>query len=156
MFRWIAEKFFKLTAKIIGSPADGYTHLWTGLGVGRDDITETCTVAHWLTRACCLHTHLYIWLCIHLQAHKKLNTGKKCMTLMHLVSWDTVRLTWLLHSLKRGPVITRHDCSTVTNLTMLSLQGAGTYTHKKSHRLNVTYFISLWMHCRISCPVLEM
>lgn len=41
-----------------------------------------------------------------------------------------VRLTWLLHSLKRGPVMTRQDCSTVTNLTMLWLQGGGIYTYK--------------------------
>lgn len=66
MFEWIMEKFFTLTAKIIWSPADGYTPLWTGLTVGRDDVTETRTVTHWWTRACRLHTHLYIWLCIHL------------------------------------------------------------------------------------------
>ncbi|TNN63276.1 hypothetical protein EYF80_026527 [Liparis tanakae] len=42
----------------------------------------------------------------------------------HLLSVSVSTLTWLLHSLKRGPVITRHDCSTVTSFTMLSLQGA--------------------------------
>lgn len=45
-----------------------------------------------------------------------------------ILSVSVITLTWLLHSLKRGPLITRHDCSTVTNLTMLLLQGAGIYT----------------------------
>lgn len=46
-----------------------------------------------------------------------------------IVPVSVTALTLLLHSLNRGPVITRHDCSTVTNLTILSLQGAGIYTH---------------------------
>lgn len=37
-----------------------------------------------------------------------------------------VSLTWLLQSLKRGPVITWHDCSTVSNLITLSPHGEGT------------------------------
>lgn len=49
---------------------------------------------------------------------------------MNMVTFSvSVTLTWLLHSLNRGPVSTRHDCSTVTNLTMLSLQGVGTCKH---------------------------
>lgn len=48
-----------------------------------------------------------------------------------------IKLTLLLHSLKSGLVITRHDCSTVTSLTMLSLQGAGICTHKNTHRFSV-------------------
>lgn len=53
---------------------------------------------------------------------------------------SVLTLTWLLHSLKRGPVITRHDCSTVTNFTMLSLQGAGICTDKDTHKFSVVLF----------------
>lgn len=59
--------------------------------------------------------------------------GRKCW-------WATLELlllhTWLLHSLKSGPVITRHDCSTVTNFTMLSLQGAGIWISKRRHTVH--------------------
>lgn len=41
---------------------------------------------------------------------------------------SVIELTTRLHSLKSGPLITRHDCSTVTSLTMLLLQGAGVYS----------------------------
>lgn len=56
---------------------------------------------------------------------------------------SVISLTWLLHSLKMGLVITRHDCSTVTNLTMLSLQSAGIYTYK-----NYFSVIYIYTHTR--------
>lgn len=45
----------------------------------------------------------------------------------HLCS--IIALAWLLHSLKREPVMTRQDCSTLTNLAMLSLHDVCAYTH---------------------------
>lgn len=61
----------ELTAELIGSPADGYTFLWAGLSICSNDITETCAITHRWTRAGCLHTHLYIRLCVHLRPHRK-------------------------------------------------------------------------------------
>lgn len=60
----------------------------------------------------------------------------KCMLCQGMSGVFLIKLTWLLHSLNSGPVITRHDCSTVTSLTMLSLQGAGICTHKNTHRFS--------------------
>lgn len=128
------REIVKLTAKVIGSPADRNTLLRTGLCIGCDDITEACAVSHWRTRARCVHTHLYVWFCIHLKPRRHRNRKKKEQAefthwRMHVRSLDVTLLTCLLHSLKRGPVITWHDCSTVNNLMMLSLQGAGIWTH---------------------------
>lgn len=68
LYQWI---FGERTAKIIGSPADGYTLLWAGLSICSNDVTETRAIAHRWTRTGCLHTHLHIWLCIHLRPHTK-------------------------------------------------------------------------------------
>lgn len=136
------EKAITLTAKLVGSPADGYTSLWTGLCISRNDVTETRTVAHWRTRACCLHAHLYIWLCINLEAHRN-SLREYCILCHGISSVSVITLTWLLHSLKRGPVITWHDCSTVTNLIMLSLQGAVIYRYKSNQCIYIFHNINM-------------
>lgn len=133
------DTFVTLTAKIIGPPADGDTFFRTSQSISCNHITETSTVAHWWTRACCFNAHFYIWLRVNLRTrgdHKvMINVGLQL--LFHVAWFSIIRLTWMLHFLKMGPVSTRQDCSTVTNLIMFSLQGAAIWMHKQVCSVNV-------------------
>lgn len=75
--------------------------------------------------------------------------GWKDMECNRASSMTFVLHTWVLHSLKRGPDINRQDCSTVTNFIMLSLQGRGIWTCKKTYICSISHINLLLSICLV-------